>query len=301
VVSLPRTGYKVEAMFDLAANYYLFEDVNHAVVDILGRQPHDLPTAPALLDIGCGRGQLGAALRQLGYRVTGIESHPEALCGARERLDEVLPIDLGDERGVAAALGDRRYDVILFACVLEHLRDPLAALRFYLGFLSPHGRIVVSVPNIASWDRRLALLFGHFDYADAGTMDRTHLRFFTFRTARTLLGEAGLVTLSVSYEPGIVRAFLPLIKGFYAKPPAGAAPDPGEILQSRAYRLYERWLLPAETLVAGLWRGMLAFRIVLVAAARYVRSSALRGCPWQSNMRPAAAASYSPRYARGRG
>jgi len=34
-------------------------------------------------------------------------------------------------------------------------------------------------------------LFGHFDYADRGILDRTHLRFFTWKTLRRLLEGAG--------------------------------------------------------------------------------------------------------------
>jgi hypothetical protein len=47
-------------------------------------------------------------------------------------------------------------------------------------------------------------------------------------------------------------------------------PDPGEILNSPAYRLYERRVLPAETSFSGLWRGLLSFRIMLVGAVREV-------------------------------
>ena len=74
---------------------------------------------------------------------------------------------------------------------------------------------------------------------------------------------------AVRHPPGITRAFLPLIKRVFAKSGAGT-PDPGEILNSPAYRLYERWVLPAETSLSGLWRGLLSFRIVLVAAVREV-------------------------------
>jgi 2-polyprenyl-3-methyl-5-hydroxy-6-metoxy-1,4-benzoquinol methylase len=252
-------------MFDLAANYYGFEDLNHTVVDILERLRPSLPDAAALLDIGCGRGQLASAARDLSYQVTGIECHPSALDAARDRVDELLPIDLSDHEKVTAALDDRKFDVILFADVLEHTPDPLKVLRFYRGFLKPNGRIVVSVPNIASWDRRLALLFGHFDYSDSGIMDRTHLRFFTFRTAQTLLREAGLAILLVRHAPGITRAFLPLIKRFFTKNGVGG-PDPSEILNSPAYRIYERWVLPAETSLTAVSRGLLSFRIVLVGS-----------------------------------
>ena len=256
-------------MFDLAANYYAFEDLNHTVVDILERLRPSLPDAPALLDIGCGRGQLASAARDLSYRVTGIESHPAALDAAQNRVDKLLPVDLADQEKVTAALDDRKFDIILFADVLEHTPDPLSVLLFYLRFLKPGGRIVVSLPNIACWDRRLALLFGHFDYADSGIMDRTHLRFFTFRTAQALLREAGLAICSVRHAPGITRAFLPFIKQFFFKSSSGPL-DPGEILNSPSYRLYERWVLPAETSLSRLWRGLLSFRIVLVGAVREI-------------------------------
>jgi 2-polyprenyl-3-methyl-5-hydroxy-6-metoxy-1,4-benzoquinol methylase len=256
-------------MFDLTADYYAFDDVNHTVVDVLARLRGSLPGFPTLLDIGCGRGQLASAAQQLTYRVTGIECHPAALEAARDRVAELLPIDLADKETVTAALDERKFDVILFACVLEHIPDPLSVLRFYRGFLKPNGRIVVSLPNVACWDRRLALLFGRFDYADSGIMDRTHLRFFTFRTAQALLREAGLATLSVRHGPGVARAFVPLVKRLVTKN-SGEAPDPGGILNSPAYRQYERWVLPTETWVTGLWRGLLSFRIVLVGAVREV-------------------------------
>jgi 2-polyprenyl-3-methyl-5-hydroxy-6-metoxy-1,4-benzoquinol methylase len=257
-------------MFDLNADYYPFDDVNHTVIDILTQLRRSSSGSPALLDVGCGRGQLADAARLLTYRVTGIECHPAALAVARDRVNELLPIDLADRQSVAAAFDGRKFDVILFADVLEHTADPLNVLRFYLDFLKPDGRIVISLPNIACWDRRLALLFGRFDYADSGIMDRTHLRFFTFRTAQALLKEAGLTILSVGHAPGVVRAFLPLIKRFFTNDTAGDPPDPGDILRSPVYRFYERRVLPAETWITGLWQGLLSFRIVLVGAVRDV-------------------------------
>lgn len=256
-------------MFDLAANYYAFDDANYTVIDILKRLRPSLPDAPSLLDIGCGRGQLASAARDLSYRVTGVESHPAALAVAQDRVDKLLPVDLTDQNSIATALDGQNFDIILFADVLEHTPDPLSVLIFYLRFLKPGGRIVVSLPNIACWDRRLALLFGHFDYADSGIMDRTHLRFFTFSTAQALLREAGLAISLVRHAPGITRAFLPFIKRFFTKNGSGPL-DPGEILNSPSYRLYERWVLPAETSLSGLWRGSLSFRIVLVGAVREI-------------------------------
>jgi hypothetical protein len=131
-------------------------------------------------------------------------------------------------------------------------------------------------------------------------MDRTRLRFFTLRTAHALLRETGLAIFSVRQAPGITRAVLPLIKRFFFKSGVGAV-DPGEILASSSYRLYERWALPAKTSLAGLWRGLLSVRIALVGAVREISLSGLQGCAWPSSMRCALAASCSAQFARDKG
>jgi hypothetical protein len=51
--------------------------------------------------------------------------------------------------------------------------------------------LIVSLPNIANITVRAMLLFGRFNYTERGLLDRTHLRFFTRRTARRLLEENG--------------------------------------------------------------------------------------------------------------
>jgi hypothetical protein len=51
--------------------------------------------------------------------------------------------------------------------------------------------LIVSLPNIANIYIRLMLLFGRFDYSERGLLDRTHIRFFTRKTARHLLESNG--------------------------------------------------------------------------------------------------------------
>ena len=222
-------------------------------------------TTSSLLDLGCGRGALGEAIRSLGFQVTGLETHTDAVEVAKGRLNRVAIADIGDDVAVATVLDGETFDYILFADVLEHVPDPLGMLRRYERYLAPGGTVVISLPNIARWDRRLAAVAGRFDYADSGVMDRTHLRFFTFRTAERLVAEAGLRVVDIRHAPGIVRAFLPLIKRIIRPAAKGVASDPGLMLRSPAYRLYEKRVLPIEYKLTGLWKEALAFRIILVA------------------------------------
>ncbi len=126
---------------------------------------------------------------------------------------------------LAAELGEGRFDVLVFGDVLEHLPDPLAALRSTRSLLRPGGHIVLSVPNVAHGDVRLALLVGRFPYADLGLLDSTHLRFFTWDTLRTMLRDAGFVAVEVR------RARLPLFGTEIELDPA--AYDPAVVEQVR--------------------------------------------------------------------
>jgi 2-polyprenyl-3-methyl-5-hydroxy-6-metoxy-1,4-benzoquinol methylase len=104
---------------------------------------------------------------------------------------------------------------VVFGDVLEHLVDPWEALRVARGLLAPGGVAIVSVPNVAAWPVRFGLLAGRFDYADFGLLDRTHLRFFTRRSAHELVQAAGYEIererfVHLERKLGPVRRALPL-------------------------------------------------------------------------------------------
>jgi glycosyltransferase involved in cell wall biosynthesis len=142
-----------------------------------------------VLDLGCADGALGERLRALGHEVTGVD-HTK-LDGVGERLDRFVEADL--ERGIPEEVGDG-YDVVLLADVLEHTRDPQRLLAEARRCVSPHGSVIVSVPNFAHWYPRLRVAAGRFDYDRQGILDRTHLRFFTRRSFERLAGRVGLST-----------------------------------------------------------------------------------------------------------
>ena len=240
------------------SDYAYQEEVNLPVLAALKR----LPTGSSVLDVGCGRAQLGEAATTLGLHVTGIELHPDACAVARGRIDRLVEADLHDFAAVDAALGDTTFDAVVFSDLLEHIAWPVEVLRTYAKRVAPGGVVVVSVPNVASWDSRARLLTGRFRYTDTGLMDRTHLRFFTVDTARELVSDAGLRVVRTDGDPMIARAALPIIKGLFAR--TGQA-SPTAMLESTAYRRYTRWVLPVETLAARVWPRGLWFRIVLVA------------------------------------
>lgn len=135
-----------------------------------------------VLDVGCAEGYLDVELAARGCEVVGIEPDARAAAVARERGISVLEFDVEE-----VALDATAFDVVLFVDVLEHLRDPAPVLRQALAA----GRAIVSIPNIAHWTGRRALLGGRFPRTDHGLFDRTHLRWFTRASAHELAREAG--------------------------------------------------------------------------------------------------------------
>src|SRR5207253_4526205 len=140
---------------------------------------------------------------------------------------------------------------------LEHLAWPIGVLKKYLALLKPNGSVIVSLPNVGLWSVRMQHLAGKFEYEETGVLDHTHLRFFTRRSALRMLDEAGLKPLRRTYNPGLVRPFVPLVKkmlaGALRAPLPGSASvgahsvRPDAILESRPYKLYLKTVHPIES------------------------------------------------------
>jgi 2-polyprenyl-3-methyl-5-hydroxy-6-metoxy-1,4-benzoquinol methylase len=152
-----------------------------------------VPEGARVLDVGCATGYLAEAIAQRrSSRVTGIEVSPMAAERAREHCERVIVGDV-ETLDLEAELGEERFDVVIFADVLEHLRDPGQILGHIRPFVADGGSVVASIPNIAHGSVRLALLGGEFRYRAQGLLDDTHLRFFTREGIQDLFEEAGFL------------------------------------------------------------------------------------------------------------
>ena len=152
-----------------------------------------------VLELGPATGSMTQVLRERGCTVVAIEVDPEMAKVAAQYCERVITADL-DELDLDAELGTDRFDVIVAADVLEHLKDPLSALRRLRNFLKPGGHFVVSLPNIAHGSVRIALLQGHFDYQNVGLLDASHLRFFTRESIGHLFDEAELAVAQIFHQ-----------------------------------------------------------------------------------------------------
>ena len=88
-----------------------------------------------LLDVGCGFGVFVARMRERGWDAEGLDPSPAVVSAA---TDKGRPVRLGTLEGMQGELGT--YDAVTMFYVLEHLPDPMGALRKAWSLLAPGGR-----------------------------------------------------------------------------------------------------------------------------------------------------------------
>ncbi len=171
---------------------YVWKEIPGSSHDLLRRRIQALPAGLRLLDLGAAGGHLGRAVRDRCTYLAGVESDPALPASARQGYDDWRAVD-----ALSAGSWSEPFDAVVCADVLEHLPHPEELLARIRSWLRQAGTILVSVPNVANLTVRAALLAGRFPYADRGILDRTHLRFYTRRTAAGLLAGAGFAVRTI--------------------------------------------------------------------------------------------------------
>ena len=145
-----------------------------------------------ILDLGCADGQLSEVAALLGHEVTAVDIE-----GAPKVTDQITFFQCDLENGLPNDLTGK-FDVVLCADILEHLRKPDILLFDLLPRLSDNGMILVSIPNFGHWYPRVRTVIGRFDYDARGILDQTHLRFFTRKSFTKMATKAGYKVKRIS-------------------------------------------------------------------------------------------------------
>lgn len=152
----------------------------------------------SILDLGCSDGTLSSGFKDKGVEVVGLELSQPLFKEAEKKLSRVFLCNVEE---FIPPYPERYFGCILYADILEHLRDPSAILRKYKHFLRDDGFIVASIPNVRYYKLILKLLFsGVWDYMDSGILDRSHLRFFTIVNMKELISEAGYEIIAIEHN-----------------------------------------------------------------------------------------------------
>jgi SAM-dependent methyltransferase len=139
-----------------------------------------------VLDTGCGGGHLAAALAARGFRVTGID-RPGGVSSDFPASATLLERDL--DQGLPPIC--EKFDYVVCADILEHLREPANLLRQFHDVMLPGGQLIASLPNSGNIYFRGQVALGRFPQHEQGLFDRTHLHFYTWAGWRQLFAASG--------------------------------------------------------------------------------------------------------------
>lgn len=160
----------------------------------LDQEYRHMPRLPegggALLDLGCGEGSFLELARACGWNVVGTDSDPKAVANCLNQGFNVLQggIELFDGQ-------ERLFDVITLSHVLEHLHNPVYALKACHRLLKPGGQLWLETPNIDS--------LGHRQYGQnwRGLEPPRHLVLFNMRSLTMALCAAGFGQIQTRTRP----------------------------------------------------------------------------------------------------
>ena len=165
------------------------------LIDLITEPPH------RVLEIGCGTGATGLALKQKFQDIeyVGVEPDEGAAKIAQTRLDRVLFSDIEKVQLDTIGLNKEYFDLIICADVLEHLYDPWKILFSLRNNITPDGKILASIPNIQHISIINNLLNDHWTYSKYGLLDATHIRFFTLSEIIKMFSGTGYKMVQCSH------------------------------------------------------------------------------------------------------
>lgn len=158
-----------------------------------------------VLDVGCGEGAFSAALAAAGARPVAVDVVDEPLRRLRARFGAAVPDVRRAIAGAPLPLDDGEVDAAWAGEVIEHVHDVGAFATELRRVVRPGGTLLLTTPD---HPRRLLLKFAlsprafeeHvWPYAD-------HVRFFTRRTLRMVLEDAGFADVAIARAHGHLQA-----------------------------------------------------------------------------------------------
>jgi len=173
---------------DKSAEYY-----ENPRVEMLKYIPKDVKIS---LEFGCGCGYFSDSIKNAyNAECWGVEIEAQSAKRAADKLHRVINADAYRS---LAEIPENYFDCIIFNDVLEHLVDPYSLLQVIKSKLNKQGVVVASIPNVRFWNNLRAMaIHGEWDYKEAGILDKTHVRFFTYKSIIKMFNELDYDILTI--------------------------------------------------------------------------------------------------------
>lgn len=162
-----------------------YDNINN---ELLGIIP---PTSSNILELGCSGGRMAEVFKSIypTAKWTGIDFSSKSLSTAIKRMDEVVLMDLNNP--IISDLPDKNFDTIVMGDVLEHLSNPIEAMKFAYDVSTPDAQVSCCMPIMTNVGIVERMLMGDLSYDEYGLLDSTHLRFMSVASTIKLFLDSG--------------------------------------------------------------------------------------------------------------
>ena len=169
-----------------------YDNINNELLRLI---PH---TASNVLELGCSAGRLAEVFKSINPNTkwTGVDVSSKSLSTSIRRMDEVVLMDLNRPR--KEDLPASNYDTLIMGDVLEHLTNPLDAMKFAYDVSTPDAQVFCCMPIMTNIGVIERMLIGDLSYDEYGLLDSTHLRFMSIASTMKLFLDAGWLPNIVS-------------------------------------------------------------------------------------------------------
>lgn len=186
----------------MARSEYIYEDArlndSHAYLlpAVFRQLKGSSPTKMRMFDLGCGNGSVAASLAKHGYEVTGVDSSEGGIAEANREYPQ-LSLSVGSVYDdLMARYG--QFPIVLSLEVVEHLYSPRHYARTLFDLVEPGGICIVSTPYHGYWKNVALSITGKMDAHFTALWDHGHIKFWSKKTLKALLVEAGFVHIRFS-------------------------------------------------------------------------------------------------------
>lgn len=155
------------------------------------------PKGARVFDLGCGNGSLLLTLRERGFLPTGVDPSESGIAQAKQAcpgLDAYVGSAYDD---LASRFG--QFPVVVSLEVVEHVYAPRNYPRCVYTLLEPGGTAIISTPYHGYVKNLLLAVTGKLDAHFGPLWDHGHIKFWSVRTLRLLLHEAGFTEVTMLF------------------------------------------------------------------------------------------------------
>jgi len=145
-----------------------------------------------ILDIGCYDGTLLSLIKPKNNKLYGIETNKYLISKCKNKNILIKNFYVSDKNKLP--FDNDFFTLVIAGEIIEHLFDPDHFTKETRRVLANQGYLLISTPNIASFPRRILLLFGFSPYIDISAFpyeSSGHIKYFTFKTLEKILKRNG--------------------------------------------------------------------------------------------------------------